>query len=267
MLVTQTPSSSSAPTSGAPASADLAAGSESASTTDTAPGGGDPSGSGGGDPQAAAGDAPQTPARPGYIPEAFWDADTGAVRETEFGQHLTDLVALKEAADARAAAIPAEAAGYKLELPETVKLPEGATLNLEDPLFVTAQAKAHELKMTQAEFSEWAGIVVQSQIQERQDLAAFRKSEREKLGSNAVARVEAVETALQGRFGDDAKHLIPLLVSSHQVVLMEKLLSSGTAAPFTHEGREAEDPNTIPGFATMTFQQRMAALDARNAAR
>jgi hypothetical protein len=236
--------------------------SANASTSETGEGsGGAPSETGG------SGDAPQTPARPGYVPEAFWDAEAGSVRETEFGQHLTDLAALKDAADARAAAIPAEATGYKLELPETVKLPEGAALNLEDPLFVAAQSKAHELGLTQAEFSKLAGLVVQGQIQERQQLADFRKTERAKLGSNSVARVEAVETALKGRFGDDAQHLIPLLVSSRQVVLMEKLLSSGTAAPFTHEGREAEDPTSIPGFATMTFQQRMAALDARNAAR
>jgi hypothetical protein len=244
-----------------PAAADPAAASASAPTTD-------PAVSGGADPAAAV-VAPlaQAPARPGYVPEAFWDAATGAVREAEFGQHLTDLATLKEAADARTASVPAAATGYKLELPETVKLPEGAALNLKDPLFLAAQTKAHELGLTQKEFSELAGLVVQGQLQERQQLAEFRKAEREKLGTNAVARVEAVETALKGRFGDEAKHLIPLLVSSQQVALMERLLSSSTAAPFSHAGREADDPNTIPGYATMTFQQRMAALDARKAVR
>lgn len=200
--------------------------------------------------------------RPAYIPEAFWDAEKGAVKGEDFAKHFADLTALKTKQDERNGTVPASADAYKLELAPEIKLPEGATINEADPLYVEARKLAHELQLPQGEFNRLANLVVKSQIDEATSKAAalkeFRAGQLKLLGERGRERVEGVEAALKARFNDDAKHLIPLLVSAKQVELIEGLLGAGNSGGFSQTGREDGGDKGLP-----PNWNQMSALDRR----
>lgn len=128
---------------------------------------------------AGTGDA-QASTRPDWMPEDQWDATTGKPKVD-----VAELVKMKAAQDERAGQVPADAAGYKVELPEgsTYQVKEG------DPLLGAFREFAHKEGLTQAQFS---GVLAL----------------RAKMDADALAAGEAAATAELGKLGDKAPERI-----------------------------------------------------------
>jgi hypothetical protein len=91
-----------------------------------------------------------------------------------------------------------------------------------------------------------------------------------KAGVNAPQRVDAVGRFITAEMGEaDAKPIRATIVTDAHLrfyeKMMQKISSQGTAS-FSQSHRAPPDTNPIPGYETMTFEQRREAQD-RNAAR
>jgi hypothetical protein len=98
------------------------------------------------------------------------------------------------------------------------------------------------------------------------------RAELAKLGATGPDRIGAVTRWLRGNFGDElAKPLVGMMVTADSVRAFEAMIAKFTsqgAGSFSPQHREREEGNgKIPGYDSMTFEQRRAAQDALAARR
>lgn len=194
-------------------------------------------------PDAAVAAGADTPAAappaaaPEGLPADLW-ADGKLNVEAIVQLHQTVAEAKAREAE-RAASLPADGV-YKLELPADIVDAEGkpVQLDLEHPAYKTLIAAASKLKLTPAEASEFAAMMV------REEMAAFkadaeaqlqaRQAELAKLGANPAPRVQAIEAQVRAHLGDKAPALIQSITTADALLALESLLqrfTATTAAP------------------------------------
>lgn len=205
-----------------------------------------PAGSGGGAPPVPS--TPSPAARPDWLDEGYWDG--AGVKLDALKPVLDEHKALTTAQAERAAAVPKEAAGYKLELPAGV-LPEGAAFQFDEqsPLLQSARAMAHEMGLPQAEFSRLLGLYAQDRIAEETHLAQEIEAQKGKLGTNANARIDAVHTFLSKLGPEKAGALKNMMFSAVQVEAFEDLMrmaSGQGGAPMPGGGRDVPAKTSEP---------------------
>jgi hypothetical protein len=191
--------------------------------------------------------------------------DRVKVGEREFSvQELNDLAARHSAEESKRLTLPADPNGYKVELPQDFKVPEGMTFEFQ------ARAFAHEAQLPQDAFSKLLSIHAASQVEAAQTLAYARQAEINKLGVNGTARITAVTQWLKAVGGQDAETLVRVLdYAPHSATvqafenLMRKFSSQGGAA-FSQQHRTQPDPGKIPGYEGMSFEQRRHSQDLMN---
>lgn len=239
-------------------------------TTPTSPGGGTPSPSPSPAPAAGASPAPSTASRPDWLDETLWD-DKG-VKLDALKPLLDERTALVTAKAERAKAVPAGPDGYKLELPEGA-LAKGLSFEFDEksPLLAAARKTAHEMGLPQAEFSRLLGIYVQDRVAEEASLQEAVAAEKQKLGANANARVDAVHQFL-GQLGEaKAGALKSMMFSALQIEAMEDLvrLASGQgAAPLNGKGREGGDgKSAVPSDEEWARMSTSAKMDFTRSAK
>lgn len=213
---------------------------EQATTGQTPAGGSPPPESA--SPVAEASDASRTPPpeRPQIVPEEFWDAEAGPKFDDIFGQ-FNELKAFKASRDSELAQVPDDPAGYEIGLPEGFKVPDGYTFELDpdDPIVGPARDFAKKHNLTPDGFKEMVGLLGAYQIAEHEQMQAAQEAEREKLGTKAVQRIDAVTRGLEARLGKEmAGALLPMLFTAKQVQAFEKLIAAQPAG-FNAAGREA----------------------------
>ncbi len=104
-------------------------------------------------------------------------------------------------------------------------------------------------------------------MQQTQQLVS---ANRQKLGSAAEARLNAIDTWMTAIAGDKAKPMMAALKQYPMVETVEALetvirqFSSQGGAQFDQRGRVQAGQNEIPGYDGMNFMQRRAAQDAAN---
>lgn len=172
--------------------------------------------------------------------------------------------------DVRKNSLPKDADAYKVELPVDFKMPQGVDFKFDsaDPILAQARAMAHAKGWSQQDFSEALGLFAAAKVGEQAQIDSARSAEVAKLGPNASTRVDSVVNWLSGMDSSadkgDAKALAGMLVTARQVEAFERIitrLTSQGAASFTQSHRVAPDANKIPGFETMSFEQRRLAQD------
>ncbi|MDI3563553.1 hypothetical protein [Bradyrhizobium sp. Arg816] len=216
-------------------------------------------------PDGTAPAASSAPARPDGLPDSFWDAEKNEVKTGDLVKRFNEL-STKDAADAvRKNSLPATADAYKIELPKEFTMPAGVEFKFDEkaPELAQARAMAHAKGWTQQDFSEALGIFAAAKISEQATINAARTAEVGKLGATGPQRVDAVTQWM------DAQGLGVLkstMVTAAQVQAWEahitKLTSQGTAS-FSQSHRVAPDDNKIPGYETMSFEQRRHAQEQR----
>lgn len=208
----------------------------------------------------------QVAARPAYIPEAFWDATAGKAKDKELGEHFATLTARVAADDVRKNSLPQKAEDYKIALPADFKPPAGIEFKFNDgdPLLSQARTMAHEMGLSQENFSRLLGLYGGAQVASQAQIQTARDAEVAKLGTTGPARVTAVTTFLKAFLGDaEGAQLASRMFTARDVEIVEKLItkvSNQGGASFRGTGRE---PPQQPGRATdeqykaMTPAQRL----------
>ncbi|ASY64474.1 hypothetical protein SJ05684_c30500 [Sinorhizobium sojae CCBAU 05684] len=187
----------------------------------------------------------EPPARPDYIPEDWWDAETG-FKADDFNA----LVAFKAEHDANLAQVPDSADKYEVKLPQDFKLPEGFKLaegqetfiDESDPRVAAAREYAHANKFSQAQFEGLIALGAQADIAEQTKLSEAVEEQRTQLGSKAQDRINAVTTWLGAKVGGElAAALTPLMYTAKSVQAFEALmrLNRGDVPGNPGAGRDA----------------------------
>ena len=199
------------------------------------------------------------------MPEADWDGEKKSVKP-EFGQKVKDTFAFKAEQDVRKATLPKDPNAYTLDLPADFKPPEGVKFefNKDDPALAQARAAAMDLGLDQAGFSKMLGIYAATRLSDATKINTARTAEIAKLGSAAPQRIDAVKTWAHAKLGADLGGAIEqMLVTAKHVEAFESIINQFSrqgGTQFSQGHREGEPPKgTIPGYATMTFEQRRAA--------
>jgi hypothetical protein len=203
------------------------------------------------------------------LPDSFWDGEKNEVKIGDLTKRFNEL-STKDAAEAvRKNSLPATPEAYKIELPKEFTPPAGVEFKFDEkaPELAQARAMAHAKGWTQQDFSEALGIFAAAKVGEQATIDAARTAEVTKLGATGAARVDAVSQWM------DAQGLGVLkstMVTAAQVQAWEthitKLTSQGTAS-FSQSHRVAPDKDKIPGYDTMSFEQRRHAQELQRARR
>lgn len=179
-----------------------------------------------------------------------------------------ELKTMAAAAEVKRLSVPAPEA-YKAELPADLKLPEGTAYvpDESNPAFAELRGWANSKGLGQQEFSEALGLLAKYEAGKDAAYAARATAEIAKAGPNAPQRVDVVGTWIKGLVGEkDALPIQKTIVTDAHVRFYEKImgqLASQGAASFSQSHRVAADNAEIPGYATMSFEQKRQAQDAR----
>jgi hypothetical protein len=201
------------------------------------------------------------------LPDSFWDEAAGP-KWKELLAERDELVAVKAADEARRAGVPASADKYELRLPEDFELPEGVELNDKDARLAAFREFAHKEGLSQAQFEKVVALDAQRLIADQAMIKEAIGAERNKLGQNAIPRVDAVVTFINSaaKTPEHAKAVAGMLVSAQAVEFFEGVIETMTKQGITTfqrgTGSPPPDPNVIEGFEKMSFTQRRAAQDA-----
>jgi hypothetical protein len=169
--------------------------------------------------------------------------------------------------DLRKATMPATPDDYKLELSPGAKLPGEVEykFNAGDPSLAALKNWAHAKGFDQSTLSEMLTIYATHEATQNAAIAARAREEVAKAGVNAPQRVDAVGKWITGEMGEaDAAPIRATIVTDAHLrfyeKMMQKVSSQGTAS-FSQSHRTAPDTNPIPGYESMTFEQRRYAQD------
>jgi hypothetical protein len=210
------------------------------------------------DPAAPAADAPP--------------ADTEKFKVGKFETSEAELEAMlarQSADDLRRANVPPTPDDYKLELAPGAKLPDGVDYKFDasNPGLAALKSWAHQKGLDQSTLSEILTIYATNEAQQNAQLAAISRAEIAKAGVNAPQRVDAVSKWIRGEVGDaDAKPILATMVTDAHLRFFEKMqqrVTSQGAASFSQQHRVAPDDKAIPGFESMSFEQKRHAQEQR----
>lgn len=215
--------------------------------------------------------APAALTRPEGIPDDLWDATTG-VKFADVATRLKEASDAKVAADAAKGALPKTAEEYAPTLPAALKLPEGTTINVNDPRFKAAQKLAFESGMSQEKFTELLGIEAAGAVEKNAAVQRAITARNTALGPNATARVDALTVFFNATAETPqiAKELAQTLwtpgIVAHYEKLQVALGSQGVAALTRVKAADGDAAGKIPGYDKMTFAEKMVVYENKKAA-
>lgn len=189
------------------------------------------------------------------MPEAHWDAKSGAVAET-FGQHYQEVAAAAAKLAERQAAIPAKPEDYKVELkfPEGIQVPEGVKFDpAKDPRLPLFTKLAHERGWTNDDVNAVIALDAQLEIAAHNAAAARIVAEDKKLGEKAIERRAAVANwtkALVAKneiTADEAAAINAEHMDATAISLVEKLMAkiNGNVPGFVPSEPSRPGPKSI----------------------
>jgi transcriptional regulator with XRE-family HTH domain len=157
-------------------------------------------------------------------------------------------------------------------LPDGYKAPGGVEyrFDVNDPSLVAARNLAHLKGWSQQDFSEALGIFASHMSGQEARFAELARAERAKAGANCGQRIDAVARWVRGEVGDeDAKPVISTIMTDAQLRFMERIMRKQEgSASFSQSHRVAPDADSrIPGYESMSFEQRRFAQDTMAARR
>lgn len=179
------------------------------------------------------GDPPPSNTMPEGLPAQYWDPQSAQVKFPDLIKDYTGLTTFKTEHDTRVAALPKTPDEYKFELklPDTVKVPQGVELKLndKDPRFGPVRAFAHKYQLPQDAINELVALEAQSELASYEAAETELQAEQKKLGENGPARVSAMESFLKANVStEEYEALRPVLGSASAFAGLEKLIKKVT---------------------------------------
>jgi hypothetical protein len=186
-------------------------------------------------------------------------------------QEVHDAVAARAAEQSRELTRPQRAEDFKFGLSPNFQPPAGLDFKLdaEDPAVGMYRQFALKNGFTQDQFTEGLDLVASLRVGEAHAVNKAKAAEVGKLGAAGTQRIDTVTTWLAAMTGDNGADMVRVLqmcpVASTIVAfeqLMQRFQTQGAGA-YTPTGRRVEAPTSgdIPGYATMTFEQKRAAQE------
>lgn len=171
---------------------------------------------------------PAVPERPADLPDAYWDAETGAIKPEAYSR-LAEL----EAAEAAAGeGVPETADGYVLELADPVVGMDGkpVAFDADDPLAKAILPALHAAGVPQSGVSAilqaYAAQEVAAAKADAEAATAYVATEQAKLGTGHKARTAALHGQVTAAIGADAaEHIRSQMRSADAVIALETLVS------------------------------------------
>lgn len=221
----------------------------------------DPSAPNPGAPEAAApnGDGSQhlnqqAVQKPDFLSADLWDAEKNQPKHDEVLKQFGELSKFKSESDAKLAAVPEKADGYKL--PEKLVddevakiIPQGMdiTLDEKDPRLAFFREYAHANKLSQEQFDAGVQGFLKLEIMQEKAFADATEAENKKLGTQADQRKGAVKSWLLSQIGEaDAKAILGSVFSAAQFEAFERLQAkfsnNGNVIPFQQRRDEPQAP-------------------------
>lgn len=218
--------------------------------------------------------AAQAPARPEWAPERYWDASKNELKGADLRKDFDQLSAWKAAEDSKRATLPPDPNGYKVETTSNFKPPEGVEwkLDADDPAWGVARTVAHKYGIPQAALNEFADAFAGYMVGDAAKMQAAAKGEIAKLGTAGPARVDAVTKWLEATAGDKFKGLAGVIRYAPRADVVEgiehlmQVVTNQGGGSFSGAHRDpGSGDGKIPGYATMTFEQRRHAQEMAKA--
>lgn len=212
-------------------------------------------------PAPPAGDpAPQQAQRPEWLPEAHWDSEGGAIKP-EFGAHYAELSAFRQTASEREAALKArkpEDIKLELKLPDTVKVPDGMEIKIDDkdPRIPMLRQVALERGLDQETVNAFVALDAQQKIAAHNAEVERIAAEDAKLGEKVGERKAAVGAWVDGLLAsntitkDEHQELRLTATSAAGVTVLEKIMAKAAGNVPGHV------PPTPPKPAPQSQEQR-----------
>lgn len=190
----------------------------------------------------------QPPARPEGLPDQFWDATANAVKLPDLLKEFGAADAFRKTETERLSKRPEAADKYELKLPETMKLPDGVTFEIDpaSPLAAEFRAVAHAAGLDQPTMEKLIGLYADEQLglSERHVKAEEERVRGEvaKLGEHSQARIDAVKAYLGGKYSkDEAAALLGAGTTAAGIIALEKLIEA-SGGPKLATGPASSEP-------------------------
>ncbi|MCK1585481.1 hypothetical protein IVB03_39495 [Bradyrhizobium sp. 168] len=205
--------------------------------------------------------AAAAPARQEWLPETYWDPQAGTIKP-EFGAHYAEVAAFHKAQTETQAALAArkpEDIKFEVKLPETVKVPDGMDLkiNENDPRVPVIREMAIKRGWDQDTVNELVALDAQQQIAAHAAEQTRIAAEDQKLGANSKDRKAAVGNWLKGmkdrnEFSPDEYEAVRVYaVDAAAVTALEKIIAKAAGSVPGHQ------PGNPPPSQPKTVAERM----------
>ena len=213
-----------------------------------------------------ASNTPPAPDRPAWVSDEFYDPQRG-VKLDELGNKFKELDAYKRQQDEilaqRKADMPENPDGYG-SLPDGTKLPEGFTVDPENPMWKFLQKVSHEKGLTKKEYADLAQGYINHAAEAHKALATKINSEKQELfrhlGDNGSQRIDALGNWFKQTFGEKVGYQMSQTLFTPDIVkameAMQRSLTSQGTVSFNGMGRDGAGGGDIEGWDKMTFEQR-----------
>jgi len=199
-------------------------------------------------------------------------SDKIKIDDAEYGaQELRDALAERAVRRSRELTRPQKAEDFKLATTPNFKPPAGLEFQLhpDDPAVGMYRQFALKNEFTQDQFAEGLDLVASMRVGEAYAVNQAKRAEVGKLGAAATQRIDTVTTWLAAMTGDKGAAMVRVLQMcpvADTIVAFESLMQrfqTQGAGSYTPTGRRVEAPSggDIPGYATMTFEQKRAAQE------
>ncbi len=205
--------------------------------------------------------------RPEYMPEKFWDAETGVANvealATSYSESETRLNEITRGgktaedwdAETRAtiteelkaeglANRPEDAGKYEYKIPEGLELPEGVEwqMNENDPLLGWWRETAFSNGMSQDQFNSGVADYIKMQVGSLPDY----NTEMKLLGENAKQRIDNTNMWAKANLSEKAFNALEgFMVEAKGVELMEEIMSLGKQTRVNSAGDPAGDTKIL----------------------
>ena len=217
-------------------------------------------------PAAPSGSAPPPAvSRPEWLPEAHWDPAANSIKP-DFGTHYAEVSAFHKAqteAQAALAARKPEDIKIEVKLPDTIKVPDGlqVQINEKDPRVPVLRELALKNNLSQDVINSLVALDAQQQIAAHTAEQTRIAAEYAKLGANAKDRKTAVDNWLKGMkdrseiTADEYEAVKVYAIDAAAVTALEKIITKATGNVPGHTPGNPPKPADAP-MESRWYQQK-----------